>query len=174
MELPPVLDACCGSRMFWFNKKDPRAMFIDNRREAHSLPNPTSAGGVRSLVIDPDLVADFTSLPFPAGSFALVVFDPPHMQRREGQGGWLAKTYGRLGADWRDDLRAGFSECFRVLVDNGTLVFKWNESDIPVAEVLELTPATPLFGNRCGKTAKSHWLVFLKQSPPPTPNDDGA
>lgn len=24
--LPPVLDACCGSRMMWFNKSDPRAM----------------------------------------------------------------------------------------------------------------------------------------------------
>lgn len=30
---PPVLDACCGSRMFWFDKADRRALFIDKRRE---------------------------------------------------------------------------------------------------------------------------------------------
>lgn len=29
--LPPVLDACCGSRMFWFDKQDERALFIDKR-----------------------------------------------------------------------------------------------------------------------------------------------
>ena len=33
--LPPVLDACCGSRMFWFDKKDARATFVDKRRETH-------------------------------------------------------------------------------------------------------------------------------------------
>ena len=30
---PPVLDACCGSRMFWFDKQDDRALFVDKRRE---------------------------------------------------------------------------------------------------------------------------------------------
>ena len=29
-------------------------------------------------VIAPDLLADFTDLPFPDNTFALVVFDPPH------------------------------------------------------------------------------------------------
>lgn len=28
---PPVLDACCGSRAFWFDKADSRAMFVDKR-----------------------------------------------------------------------------------------------------------------------------------------------
>ena len=71
--LPPVLDACCGSRMFWFDKCDPRALFVDKRRETHSLPDVSSAGGSRTLVVDPDIQADFTALPFPdgrAGSFA--------------------------------------------------------------------------------------------------------
>ena len=26
-----ILDAACGGRMFWFNKKHPRALYIDNR-----------------------------------------------------------------------------------------------------------------------------------------------
>ena len=30
---PPVLDACCGSRMFWFDKQDDRALFVDKRRD---------------------------------------------------------------------------------------------------------------------------------------------
>lgn len=30
-QLPPVLDACCGGRMFWFDQKDPRALFMDIR-----------------------------------------------------------------------------------------------------------------------------------------------
>jgi hypothetical protein len=40
----PVLDACCGSRMFWFDKEDPRAVFVDNRRENHTLPDVSSSG----------------------------------------------------------------------------------------------------------------------------------
>lgn len=30
-----ILDACCGSRMFWFNKKHPNAIFADIRDEEH-------------------------------------------------------------------------------------------------------------------------------------------
>jgi ubiquinone/menaquinone biosynthesis C-methylase UbiE len=157
-----ALDACCGSRMFWFDRADARAVFADNRRESHTLRDKSSKGGSRQLVINPDLQADFTALPFFDNSFALVVFDPPHLIRN-GRKGWLAKKYGKLDkADWRDDLRRGFAECFRVLKPEGTLVFKWNEHDVPVSQVLALTPERPLFGNRCGRTAKSHWLVFLK------------
>jgi SAM-dependent methyltransferase len=161
LERAVVLDACCGSRMFWFDKSDPRALFVDNRCERHELTDKSSSGGSRSLVIDPDLQADFTNLPLPSDHFALVVFDPPHLLRN-GRKGWLAKKYGKLGDDWRDDIRAGFAECFCVLRPDGVLVFKWNEHEIPVREVLALTGHAPLFGNRCGKTAKSHWLVFLK------------
>lgn len=157
----PILDPCCGSRMFWFNRKDTRATFGDIRQETHELKDKSSKGGSRKLIIEPDQVMDFRSLPFPADTFHLVVFDPPHLVRN-GKSGWLAKKYGKLGADWRDDIRAGFSECFRVLKPNGTLVFKWNEHEIRVSEILDLTDQKPLFGNRCGKSAKSHWLVFMK------------
>jgi hypothetical protein len=27
VRLPPVLDVCCGSRMFWFDRKDSRALY---------------------------------------------------------------------------------------------------------------------------------------------------
>ena len=103
-------------------------------------------------------------LPFPEASFRLVAFDPPHLVRA-GPRSWLAAKYGKLSQDWRDDLRAGFSECFRVLHPDGVLVFKWNETQVKLSEVLALTPHQPLFGNTSGKKAGTHWLVFMK------PND---
>jgi len=158
-----ILDACCGSRMFWFDRKNPRALFVDKRRESHTLPDKSSKGGSRELIVDPDLQADFRALPFEDESFPLVVFDPPHLVRA-GKNSWLAKKYGKLEGDWKEDLRQGFAECFRVLAPFGTLVFKWNENDVRVSEILALTPERPLFGNRCGKLAKSHWLVFQKHN----------
>lgn len=159
----PILDACCGSRMFWFDRADRRAVFVDKRRETHQLKDSSSRGGYRSLSIDPDIQADFTALPFETGTFALVLFDPPHLIRN-GRKSWLAKKYGKLEGDWRAELRAGFAECFRVLKPSGTLIFKWNEHEVPVSQILALTPEPPLIGNRCGKSAKSHWIVFLKSS----------
>lgn len=38
----------------------------------------------------------------------------------------------------------------------------WNEYQIPVKEVLALTPVKPLIGHRSGKQSKTHWLVFMK------------
>ena len=156
-----VLDVCCGPRMFWFDRKDSRACFIDKRKESHTLTDKNAKGGVRSLIIDPDLVADFTDLPFPDSSYPLIVFDPPHLICA-GNSGWLAKKYGKLDDDWKQEIRAGFAECFRVLQSKGTLIFKWNETDIPVSEILALTDEKPLFGNRCGKRYKTHWIVFQK------------
>ncbi|MBK7491073.1 MAG: class I SAM-dependent methyltransferase [Nitrosomonas sp.] len=155
-----VLDMCCGSRMFWFDRNNPAVIFCDKRRETHELKDSSSAGGSRTLIINPDLQVDFTCLPFLDASFSLVVFDPPHLVSN-GRNSWLAKKYGKLGADWREELRAGFAEGFRVLKPEGVLIFKWNEHDIPVSQVLALTPEKPLIGNRCGKAAKSHWIVFM-------------
>lgn len=33
-----ILDACCGSRMFWFNRHHPDVVFMDRREETHTLP----------------------------------------------------------------------------------------------------------------------------------------
>jgi hypothetical protein len=61
----------------------------------------------------------------------------------------------------------GFAEFFRVLRPEVTLIFKWCEYDVPVAEVLSLTPEKPLYGHRSGKQSKTHWIAFLK------PNAEG-
>lgn len=156
MPEPEVLDVCCGSRMMWFDKSDGRALFLDKRREVCDVGD-----GRKPVVIDPDVLNDFTSLPFDDDSFSLVVFDPPHTFN--GTDGFMAKKYGTLQGGWRDEIRAGFAECFRVLRPAGTLVFKWNEHRVPVASILALTPEKPLFGHRSGAQAKTHWLVFMKQ-----------
>ena len=36
---------------------------------------------------------------------------------------------------WKDMIKKGFQECFRVLKPNGTLIFKWNECRIPIKEI---------------------------------------
>jgi hypothetical protein len=160
-----TLDICCGSKMFWFDRENPDAVFMDKRTESHQLADSSSRGGFRSLSIFPDVQADFTALPFRDESFRMVVFDPPHLVGN-GKSGWLAKKYGKLGRGWREDVSAGFAEGFRVLLPLGTLIFKWNEHEIPVSQVLALSPHRPLLGNKCGKQSKSHWMVFIKPMPP--------
>lgn len=151
--------------MFWFDRNDARAIFVDKRRETHTLKDKSSTGGSRELVVDPDVIADFTQLPFSDNSFALVVFDPPHFTRN-GDAGWMAKKYGKLEGNWQKELRAGFAECFRVLKPEGTLIFKWNENEIPVSSILALTDEKPLFGHRSGKNSQTHWIAFIKATAP--------
>jgi SAM-dependent methyltransferase len=132
------------------------------RRERHTLPDVSSKGGSRELVIDPDHQANFTDLPFHSNTFALVVFDPPHFERN-GATGWVGLKYGTLKGEWREELRKGIAECFRVLRHEGVLIFKWCEDEIPVSHILALTPEKPLFGHRSGKQQKTHWIAFMKQ-----------
>lgn len=158
-----IIDPCCGSRMMWFDRKNPAVVFGDIRSETISVTDRSHGkiNGTRILHIDPDIVLDFRNLPYPDGVFRLVAFDPPHLIRA-GTKSWLAAKYGKLGVDWRNDLRKGFAECFRVLASDGVLIFKWNETQVKVREVLELTPQRPLFGHLSGRKGLTHWLVFIK------------
>ena len=158
-----VLDPCCGSRMMWLDRQHPDVVFGDRRSETVTVTDRShgNAGGTRTLRIEPDTLLDFRSLPYPDGTFRLVAFDPPHLVRA-GPRSWLAAKYGKLGQDWREDLRKGFAECLRVLAPDGVLVFKWNETQVKVSEVLALTPISPLFGHPTGRKGLTHWLVFMK------------
>ena len=148
-----ILDACCGSKMFWFDKQNEDTVFMDNRQIDTKLCDD------RKLIVEPDIIADFRNIPFEDNTFYLVVFDPPHL-RQAGQNSWLAKKYGTLDKQtWPSDLKQGFNECMRVLKTNGTLIFKWNEEQIKLKDILKVIEYKPLFGN---KRAKTHWLVFMK------------
>jgi hypothetical protein len=69
-------------------------------------------------------------------------------------------VYGRLTATWRQEIAAGFRECFRVLCPLGTLIFKWHEKDVKIGTVLKLAGQPPLFGQMCARL--THWVVFMK------------
>jgi hypothetical protein len=56
-----ILDATCGYRGIWFNKKQKDTIFIDIRPE-----------------VNPDIVMDCTKTTFIDKEFDLIVFDPPH------------------------------------------------------------------------------------------------
>lgn len=150
-----ILDACCGSRMFWFNRQNPDAIYMDIRRENYILCDN------RKLEITPDVLADFRDMPFPDNHFYHVVFDPPHFENL-GPQSWMGKKYGRLGKEWQADLKKGFDECLRVLKPNGTLIFKWNETRIPVSKIIEVIGKQPLYGHLSGKASKTHWMAFMK------------
>lgn len=169
----PILDACCGGRMFYFDKHDPRVLFQDIREVETTLCDG------RVFEVKPDVKADFTSMPYPDNTFRMVVFDPPHLLRNVGKSkmadmygslnekarptGYQHIKYGALYSDWRDMLSKGFAECFRVLMPGGFLIFKWNETDIKVSEILKLTAEKPIFGHISGKRANTHWICFMKE-----------
>lgn len=158
----PVLDACAGSRMMWLDKKNPVATFGDIRRDKITVKDAThKPDGTRTIIIEPDTLMDFRNMPFDDGSFKLVAFDPPHLLRA-GPKSWLAAKYGKLSDNWQEDIKSGFNECFRVLEQGGTLVFKWNETQVKLREVLKLSPYPPLFGQVSGRAGMTHWLVFMK------------
>jgi SAM-dependent methyltransferase len=158
-EKKTVLDPCCGSRMMWLDRTNPAVVFGDRRHETITVTDRShgNTSGLRTIEIAPDTLMDFRALPFQDGSFKLVAFDPPHLFKA-GPKSWLAAKYGKLS----EDLRAGFVECLRVLEPHGVLVFKWNETQVRIAEVLALVPQQPLFGHLSGRKGLTHWLVFMK------------
>ena len=152
-----ILDPASSMRSFYFDKKDDRVLFGDIRvKETHLLTNG------QTIHIEPDEVMDFRAIPYPDETFKVVVFDPPHMLNLS-EKSWMRKKYGVLDKEtWRDDLTKGFAECFRVLKDQGTLIFKWNEVSIPLKDILTLTPYKPVLGHPSGKRMGTHWVLFIK------------
>jgi SAM-dependent methyltransferase len=159
-----ILDACCGGRMWWWDKAHPLAIYMDVRRapkgsvgELTGRPewNP-------NFEVAPTCLGDFRNMPFADDSFQLVVFDPPHIVRPEPVG-INGLKYGALPAETeQDDLGRGFAECWRVIRPGGTLVFKWAGS---LARVEPHFPATPIVGTRSlrqGSGLGTRWIIFYK------------
>lgn len=139
--------------MFWFDRSNPDVVFMDCREFDGELCDG------RHFKVEPDIIGDFRDIPFGDNTFYMVVFDPPHLIH-VGDSSYMAKKYEKLSSEsWKEDISKGFSECMRVLKPNGTLIFKWNEDQISLKELLSCIPQEPLFGNR---RAKTHWLTFMK------------
>lgn len=154
---PEILDACCGGRMWWFDKKHPLALYMDKREAPMG-----SAANRPNWKCEPDLLGDFRSMPFADESFRLVVFDPPHVVNNV-QSGHVTVMYGGLQPETeQDDIRRGFAECWRVLAPGGTLVFKWAGA---LDRVKPYFPATPIVGTRvlrAGSGLGTRWFIFYK------------
>ena len=69
-----ILDACCGGRMFWFDKKQPNTIYVDIREEDKGFIKYD-----KSYEVKPDVIANVRKLPFEDKKFKLICFDPPHL-----------------------------------------------------------------------------------------------
>lgn len=153
-----IIDVCCGNRMFWFDKKNPNVLFIDKRDRAKGFIKERP-----NFNIAPDVLGDFKKIGLPANHYKLIVWDPPHLVRKLPELGIITKKYGSMRpATWKNDLRSGFLECWRILGPNGVLIFKWNEREIKLKTILNLFTQKPLFGHTTGSRAQTHWLCFMK------------
>ncbi len=155
-----ILDACCGPRFMWFNKKHPNTIYIDIRKEKKGFIEARP-----ECEINPDMIADFRDLPFPDKRFKLVVWDPPHIIRKNYAKHDMTLKYGILDKEsWPDDYKRGFNEIWRVLEDYGVLIFKFNDNTIKFEKVLKLFPVDPLFGNTisASKNSTTKWFTFMK------------
>jgi SAM-dependent methyltransferase len=151
-----IIDVCCGSKMFWFDRNNPDVVFNDKRKESHILCDG------RALEIDPDTQQDFTALDYKSGTFNLVVFDPPHMTSL-GKNSWMAKKYGVLPEKWGGLIRDGFKECYRILKVDGVLIFKWSDVDVSVNRVISVIGHRSLFGHRTMINNRTIWMCFMKK-----------
>ncbi len=148
-----ILDACCGNRMMWVNKKHPLVIYHDQREE-----------------VNPDIVGDFRDMKtIASNSIKLVVIDPPHdiYHRKVNENASFQKNFGNLNPDtWEEDLKKGLAECYRVLEDYGVLIFKWNTHDAKINRIMPLLPAEPLFMNKLTKlnshNSETIWFCFMK------------
>lgn len=154
--MKPILDVTCGGRMMWFDKHNPACLYLDNRE----LPETSLCDG-RKFRVEPDVIADFTNLPFENNTFHLIVFDPPHLIKVNDDA-YMKIKFERLTEEWPKVIHDGFQECMRVLKPYGTLIFKWSEVQIPTREVINAIGQEPLFGHISGRKMNTHWMTFMK------------
>jgi len=151
-----ILDVCCGSKMFWYDKHEPHTTYMDIRKAVYTAMD---RGNKRKIEIDPDIQADWKHIPFADETFDLVVFDPPHLVRA-GKTSWLAKKYGTLDlVTWPNEFHKAFNEIMRVMKPTGVMIFKWNEDQIPIKEAFRAFGQQPILGDMRSKTK---WSVFIK------------
>lgn len=60
---------------------------------------------------------------------------------------------------WPNEFHKAFQEIMRVLKPTGTMLFKWNEDQIPIKKVFEAFGQQPILGDMKSKTK---WSVFIK------------
>ena len=153
-----ILDATAGCRGIWYQKNHPDVTFLDKRKGVF--------GKNIKYNINPDVVCEWKDMPFPDNTFDMVIFDPPHIIQNAESGDMVAE-YGKLGTKtWKDELKVGFNQCFRVLKEDGIFILKWAEciesKGKKINELLEMIEYNPLVGTRVGYRSTTLWIIFKK------------
>jgi hypothetical protein len=149
----------------WLNKHHPNAVYIDLRK----APKGHIQNGFNpNHEVMPDILMDFRNLAFPDKTFKLIYFDPPHLSTLT-ETSIMRKKFGILNAEtYQYDLKHAFRELWRVLADEGTLLVKWNDIEIPYKNLLSFSHVPPLVQNiTAGQKAlkdghRSYWFSFFK------------
>lgn len=171
-----ILDVTAGMRKIWFDKNQENTVFLDKKDDSELLMdyrntmraiNRYGIGNYKKRVrTNPTVVGDYAKIEYPNNTFDLIVFDPPHFIKKKQDVHWKFKTWGCLNAEtWQSEIKKATRELLRVLKPHGILIFKWNDTDVSVKEVLTLFPIKPLFGHlgtRRKKKNRTYWLCFMK------------
>jgi hypothetical protein len=142
-----ILDMTAGSRRIWFAERV--GIFVDQRWETM-----------------PHVVASWGALPFRAGVFDLVVFDPPHGNLGTGD---FAQRYGRVTiSQLMADILAGAREARRVSRAGALMALKWATHDVGLQRVLShLVGWQPLFGHKVGTRTRHksdvYWCLLRRE-----------
>lgn len=160
MENKYILDVCCGPKFIWFDKNNPNVIFNDIRKEEKGFINIR-----KNINIEPNTNYDFKNLNFKNNQFKLIIFDPPHIIGKMDKS-TLKKCYGVLNNNWEKELKIGINEIWRVLDNNGILMFKFNNVSINFDDIIKLFPEKPLFqtSTNRSKNTESRWFIFMKFS----------
>jgi len=145
-----ILDATAGLRNIWYDRHYPGAVYVDLRSE-----------------VKPDIVCDCRQLPFPRGTFDLVVFDPPH--HNLGATSHMTARYGHFsGSTIKWIVLGAFHEFARVLKKDGLVLFKWSTHSTKLETILGFIAGefTPLIGHLVSKNAHrpslTYWVVLAR------------
>lgn len=117
--LDPIVDLTFGKGRFWSVHRPDSLIGMDLAAGAHY------GGGEmgEELIAKGDVRGDFRNLPFKDGSVGTIIYDPPHLKRRNSDGASVyALLYNLNSWDGRFDHVA--SEIHRVLKDKGLVIAK--------------------------------------------------
>jgi hypothetical protein len=152
-----IFDMCCGVKAMYFHKNHPLVLYSDQRKEEKGFYPYRE-----NYDVNPDVINDFRNLPYEDESFYHVIFDPPHLFKNPQVR--LTIPYGHLNKDtWKDDIRKGFQEGWRILKQGGTMIMKWNEMNISRKNLLKILPQNPIYGHPPKSKNKTHWMIFYKE-----------
>ena len=154
-----ILDATCGEKGIWLQKNHPLVTFMDKRKGKYYYASKDCTK-VRYNV-EPNIVCEWKDAPFPDNHFDMIVFDPPHIVRKETTKSSMITEYGSLQPDtWNIEIKEGVKKLFDILKPEGIFIFKWSDNGgLKINNVLKLFPYKPLFGST---KDGNWWLVFLK------------